>query len=209
VIPVPLAHAYARTETVAALPDGLQAGAFVLCVGTIEPRKNHLALIGAWRDLQQVHADIPPLVLVGREGWHNGPLTADLRSGALAKDRVLWLENISDAQLNALYRGCLFTVYPSLAEGWGLPVGEALAEGKVCLTSNLTALPEVGGEFALYVDPTDQAAMAEALDRLIHDPQARLVQEQVIAAKFRARTWSDVAADMIRAVSSLQPLSRV
>jgi glycosyltransferase involved in cell wall biosynthesis len=206
VLPVPLAHAYARTDEAAELPAGLTAGAFILCVGTIEPRKNHLALIGALRELRKTHDDIPQLVLVGREGWRNGQLTADLRSGALPPDEVLWLENISDAQLNALYRGCLFTAYPSLAEGWGLPVGEALAEGKVCLTSNVTALPEVGGAFALYVDPSDQAAMAQALDRLIHDPEARRAQESLIAAQFRARTWSDVAADMTAAIASAKPL---
>jgi glycosyltransferase involved in cell wall biosynthesis len=209
VIAVPLAHGEERRAAgpPPALPAGLGGRPFVLCVGTLEPRKNHKTLVQAWVALRRAHPDLPDLVLVGRRGWRMDDLAAELQSGALQPHGVLWLERVSDETLDALYAACAFTVYPSLAEGWGLPVGESLARGKVCLTSAATALPEVGGAFALYADTTNPKALAAAIEGLVYDGETLARQEALIHAAFRPRTWRDVARDLLQALSSI-PLGR-
>ena len=205
VIATPLAHdfttaAEAPTAPTAELPAGLEGQRFVLCVGTIEPRKNHRFLIEAWTTLAQRHANLPELVIAGRPGWRSESLVSELKRGALPK--VRWLEDMSDAQLDGLYRRCLFTVLPSLAEGWGLPIGESLVHGKVCVTSGTSAMPEVGGRFAVYIDPLDVRSLEAALETLIYDADALPAREAEIRAAFRPRTWSDVASSLIAGVGA-------
>ena len=203
IITVPLAHANMRGEASAELPAGLKPQAYILCVATIEPRKNHAVLIEAWRTLRARYPDTPDLVLVGRPGWRSEALVETLRQSRAQDGGLVWLDSVSDAELQALYAHCLFTAYPSLAEGWGLPVGESLAAGKVCVTSRRTSLPEVGGAFVVYVDPDSVRAMTRALGRLIRQPAYRLRWEKKIARKFKARTWKDVADDTLAVLSRL------
>jgi glycosyltransferase involved in cell wall biosynthesis len=207
VLVAPLAHDFATAHDgarpPAPLPDGLAAGSFVLCVGTIEPRKNHRALLAAWAKLGRRRADLPELVIAGRPGWRSEDVVEQLRAGAIPK--VRWLEDLSDGALDALYRGCLFSVFPSVAEGWGLPIGESLARGKVCVTSEVSAMPEVGGRFAVYVDPGDSRSLETALARLLDDPAGRIARETEIRAEFKPRTWADVARTVMTEVGAVTP----
>jgi glycosyltransferase involved in cell wall biosynthesis len=186
-------------------PRALQARPFVLCVGTLEPRKNLDALLDTWKALGRLHPDLPELVLVGRQGWRMDEMAADLRGGEMKRRKIRWLENISDERLEALYSGCLFTVYPSLAEGWGLPIGESLARGKVCVTSNTTAMPEVGGDFAIYTDPSDHDSLRSAIESLLYDEGVLSGWEHRIAHDFRPRTWREVTGDLMAAISAVAP----
>ncbi len=201
ILPIPLAHGYDRSGETAPLPAGLVAGDFILSVGSIEPRKNQGPMIEAWRRLRKADGRAPKLVLAGRPGWRSEALVDMLREEQSADQGLVWLESVSDAELSALYRDCLFVVYPSVAEGWGLPVGEALSAGKVCVTSPLTSLPEVGGEFALYADPPDTEHLAAIFAKLVNQPKWRARLEQTIAKRFKPRTWNDVATDLLRALS--------
>jgi glycosyltransferase involved in cell wall biosynthesis len=205
ITPLPLAHGAAATGAAnpSLLPEALRTGGFVLCVGTIEPRKNHERLIEAWVALAERRPDLPWLALAGRAGWRSEDLVRKLSTGVLEKHRILWLPDVSEPVLEALYGACLFTVFPSLAEGWGLPIGESLARGKVCVTSSRTAMPEVGGKFAVYADPYDTTALAQALESLLADGQELARRQALIRRRFRPRTWSDVAGDMVAAVSAL------
>jgi glycosyltransferase involved in cell wall biosynthesis len=169
----------------------------VLSVGTVEPRKNHTALIDAWKTLSETCLDLPSLVIVGRRGWKSEATLARLESSGLLGDKIRWVEDISDSELEALYDGCLFTVFPSIAEGWGLPIGESLIHGKVCIASDRTAMPQVGGPHAIYVSPTDVNAMAEAIRKLSFDGPYRTDRERLIRETFRARTWQDVTDGII------------
>ncbi len=117
-------------------------------------------------DLQRAY----PLVVAGRTGWRTGKTVAAL--DALG-DRCLRLGVVSDEELRALYGHCTVFCYPSLGEGFGLPVLEALAAGAPVLTSNRSSLPEVGGDAAEYVDPTDTRALSEKLAMLLRDPERR------------------------------------
>lgn len=203
VIPLPLAHGAAPALPDASiLPEALRAAPFVLCVGTIEPRKNHAGLIEVWSALAERRTDLPWLVLAGRAGWRSEDLVRRLRAGVLEARRILWLPEVSEPLLAALYGRCLFTVFPSFAEGWGLPVGESLVHGKVCVTSNRTAMPEVGGRFAVYADPHDADDLARALEGLLADDGGLARREASIKRSFRPRTWSDVAGDMVAKITA-------
>jgi glycosyltransferase involved in cell wall biosynthesis len=113
-----------------------------------------------------------------------------------------WVEIVkgpSDRELAYLYKNCEFLAMPSLYEGWGLPVGEALSYGKTAVVSNTSSLPEVGLDLVEYCDPTSIDSIAEACLRLIADPDRRLALEQKIRES-TLRSWDDVARDLVSAV---------
>jgi glycosyltransferase involved in cell wall biosynthesis len=135
------------------LPD-----AFLLFVGTLEPRKNLVRLLEALAHLP----DAPPLVLAGRRGWLYDDAFAAVERLHL-RERVHWLDFVADADLPALYNLTRAFVYPSLYEGFGLPVAEALACGTPVVTSGRASLAEVAGTAAVLVDPLDSAAIADGI----------------------------------------------
>jgi alpha-1,3-rhamnosyl/mannosyltransferase len=166
----PLAAAPALAAPAAALPDGVPDSGFILAVGTLEPRKNLPRLVAAYRRLPAALQDAHPLVVTGRLGWEAGETVAALDS---LGPRAIRTGFVPDAQLALLYRRCALFAYPSLGEGFGLPVLEAMAAGAPVLTSDRSSLPEVGGAAAAYCDPTDEAAIAAALESLLRDPARR------------------------------------
>ena len=171
---------------------------FVLCVGTTEPRKNIWRLLMAWKLLvDQGHVDIPRLVLAGRTGWQSHVVRDFLQGTGNIYGYVTLIEEPSDADLEFLYRHCLFTAMPSLYEGWGLPVGEALSYGKTAVVSSNSSLPEVGQDMVEYCDPKSVESIAAAVRRLVDDPEHRLALEARIAAT-TLRTWADVATELLQ-----------
>jgi glycosyltransferase involved in cell wall biosynthesis len=161
-----------------ALADGLDGAeeatlppsGFVLSVGTLEPRKNLPRLVAAYRELDGELRRAHPLVVVGALGWQTGETLEALRS--LGDDCVM-LGRVSDAALAELYRRCAVFCYPSLGEGFGLPVLEAMAAGAAVLTSNTSSLPEVGGEAVAYADPYDVQGISRQLEDLLRSPERR------------------------------------
>ncbi len=112
----------------------------------------------------------------------------------------LWIEAPTDAELIWLYSRTLFTVFPSLAEGWGLPIGESLWFGKPCVASNATSMPEVGGDLCLYGDPHDIETFAGPIIRLIRDAEFHANAVAAIKAS-PLRTWAEAATEVAAAVS--------
>lgn len=168
---------------------------FILFVSTIESRKNHQLAFDVWLKLIKKRglADVPMLVCVGRNGWLNEAALSKLKASELLRKRVLMLSNISDAELAALYRHCLFTIYPSSYEGWGLPVTEAFCYGKLPLISNSSSLPEAGGSFAEYFEINSERDFQAKLERLLDDAPYRLEREEKIKASFVGREWAAIA----------------
>ncbi len=172
----------------------LAGSPFVLCVGTVEVRKNHLLLLSVWEELEaELGQRLPKLVVAGRRGWKADAalhkLDALPRSG-----RIVFAEAPSDAALGWLYSACLFTIFPSLFEGWGLPVGESLWFGKSCAASNTSSIPTVGGDLCVYFDPRYPAAIKAAVRRLLDPDVRRSFEAKIEAAKLR--TWAEVASDL-------------
>ncbi|QRY80144.1 glycosyltransferase family 4 protein [Pseudomonas sp. PDNC002] len=167
---------------------------YVLFVSTIERRKNHEVLYRAYtRLLDAGVTDLPRLVFVGMSGWGIQELLNDLRLDERIKGYIEMRTNVTDDELNGLYRNALFTVYPSLYEGWGLPVAESLAHGKFCLSSDAASLPEVGGEFVEYLDPLSVPSWAERIRFYACNPQDLAAKELAIASRYVAPTWADTA----------------
>ena len=173
----------------------LDEAPFVLFVSTVEARKGHLTALDAWAALIERHgpAAIPKLVCAGKRGWLSDKVYARLADSPALASRVAMLSAVSDAELSLLYRACLFTVYPSLYEGWGLPITEALCHGKPVIASNTSSLPEAGGDFAVYVEPGSASALAAAAERLVFDTEYRDALTARIRTEFRPRSWDDVA----------------
>lgn len=187
------------------LPDRIRAVAttpFVICVGTIEIRKNSWALAQAWhRMAQQPDLDIPRLIFAGRRGWLSQSFDDFMQATGSAGGFIQVVQAPTDAELQFLYRHCQFAAMPSLYEGWGLPVGEALAYGKTAVVADVSSLPEVGGDLVEYCDPHSIASIQAACTRLIADPDHRRALEARIA-QANLRTWSDVAQDLLKAVGA-------
>jgi glycosyltransferase involved in cell wall biosynthesis len=179
------------------LPAGIQPG-FILAVGTVEPRKNYPRLLAAYRRLRRdsvalITGDrpgVPQLVIAGREGWAYG----DTLQRIQAERGVRYLGHVDDATLSALYEAAVVLAFPSLYEGFGLPLLEAMAHGVPVVVGNAGALPELADGAAVLVDPEDEASIADGLARVLSEPSLRA--KLSVAGKERAAqfTWERAAA---------------
>jgi alpha-1,3-rhamnosyl/mannosyltransferase len=142
---------------------------FVLCVGTLEPRKNLEFIIRTYVALPSAFREKHPLVLVGMRGWLTSSIESTM-SPLVDAGQVRPLGFTSDAELAALYASAMVLVYPSLYEGFGLPPLEAMACGTPVIVSNRSTLPEVVGDAGEQVEPTDAARLTALLERLAEDP---------------------------------------
>jgi glycosyltransferase involved in cell wall biosynthesis len=166
---------------------------FVLFVATIEGRKNHDLMFGVWRDMVARGIDVPTLVCIGRLGWKSENYIVQLVETNYLAGRIIVMQDVADRLLLELYDRCLFTVFPSHYEGWGLPVGEALAQGKICVCSDRASLPEVAGELGVYIDIDDPQACRRTIENLISDAALRARLEKKIAEEFEPISWESVA----------------
>ena len=173
---------------------GLESGKFVVMVSTIEPRKNHIGALDAWLELARTlpERDVPPLVCVGGRGWMNDHVHARIAAHPLLQRKVRLLHGVSDAELALFYRECLFTLYPSFYEGWGLPVTESLCHGKIPVVSRTSALPEAAGRFGIYFDPALPGDLARVIRPLLTDTVSRKEREQDIRILFRPKPWGEL-----------------
>jgi glycosyltransferase involved in cell wall biosynthesis len=195
----------AGSKTAPPLPLDLRAGRFAMLVSTIEPRKGHRLLYRVWRRL--LAEGVPQstgfkLVFLGRRGWMVDDLLADIRNDPQLAGQILMIGDADDDMLGALYQGAAFCVYPSVYEGYGLPVIEAFSHGKVVLASTGGALPELAQGFSPCLDPADEQAWYETMKHWIESPQALVPYEREIRARFRHPTWSQAAADFFAGISA-------
>ena len=161
-------------------------GPYVVAVGTLEPRKNLVRLVGAFARVKARRSELS-LVLIGRLGWRAEELFAAIDRLGL-KTSVRWLGAVPDASAAAIVRGAACLAFPSLSEGFGLPVVEGLAAGTPVACSDLRVLREVAGDAALFFDPSDEAAMAESI-LSASDPQGRAVRAERGRARAARFTW--------------------
>lgn len=165
---------------------GLQPG-FFLCIGTLQPRKNLMRTLAAHRSLPESMRKAHPLVVVGRNGWGADDLLPELRA-LEGRGDGRWLDYLPQTDVLALLQSAGAVVFPSLYEGFGLPVIEAFAARCPVITSNTTSLPEVAGGAALMVDPLDESAIAQAMAATIENPS--LVAQRVHQGYLRAQQYS-------------------
>lgn len=190
-----LPGANAQTGASSAITDVLKMP-YILFVSTIERRKNHEILYRAYTRLAAQGVQLPKLVFVGMPGWGVQELLLDIALDPNVKEHIIQLNHVNDADLAELYQHAQFTVYPSLYEGWGLPVAESLAFGKFCLSSNAASLPEVGQGWVEYLDPWDLPAWVERLRFLIENPAWVRQKNASIAAGYQPHSWQSTAAEI-------------
>lgn len=169
-------------------PDARIKDTFIACVGTVEIRKNHILLYYAYKLGLEKGLDLPQLVIVGTRGWLADDLQYLVKNDPSVKDKIIILNKINDAGLNWIYKNCLFTVYPSMYEGWGLPVAESLAYGKLCIASNSSSIPEIAGNLIDYFSPYDAGQLLEVIIKYL-DPKTLHEKEAALLNSYKPTTW--------------------
>jgi len=175
---------------------GLEPGAYLLTLGRLEPRKNHVTLLRAYARLGP---EAPPLVIVGQRDFSCDEVFREIERLQLGP-RVRLLESVGDRALPAVLRHARLFIYPAFAEGFGMPVAEAMASGVPVITSNTSSLPEVAGGAARLVDPGSPEALAAAMAELLANAALR---ERMVAAGLRQVSqfnWPRSAAVFIAAL---------
>ena len=176
--------------------DLIQTERFWLCAGTIEPRKNHRLILRAYAKLKKCMGHPFPLVIAGGEGWLMGEFRADIEGLGLSEDVIL-LGYVDDYTLQWLYQNCFAFLYPSLFEGFGLPVVEAMTLGAAVITSNTSSIPEITGPAALLIDPRQEEELFQAMRKLILDQEFRVALKNKALEQARAFSWNDAAVKML------------
>jgi glycosyltransferase involved in cell wall biosynthesis len=195
------------TDTFAAAPVLAQPDErpYFVCLGTIEPRKNHLLLLHLWRDLAETlpPQGVPRLLVIGRRGWENEQVIDMLERCPALKGHVEELGGCPDARMAALVSGARALLMPTFAEGYGLPVAEALAVGTPVICSDLPVLREVGGDVPDYVDPLDGPGWKRAiLDHAARGPGHAAQMARLPA--WHNPTWDEHIAVVAEAIGKLR-----
>ena len=185
-----------ETETVRVIArHGLEPG-FLLCVGTLEPRKNLPGLLQAYRQLLDTGVTTAPLVLVGGKGWLYAEIFERVEELRLT-DRVRFLYDVTDVDLPALYNGASLLTTPSFYEGFGLPALEAMACGTPVVVANRSSLPEVVGDAGLLVNPDDVDDIAQALARVLTDEPLRARMRELGLVQAARFSWQRTARETL------------
>ena len=166
---------------------GLQEKRYFLFLGTIEPRKNLIALIAAYKILVQKNPETPLLVMAGGSGWKNEEIFEAIEKRGLG-NKIKYLGYVSNEEKFALMKSALAFVYPSLYEGFGLPILEAMSLGAPVITSRISSIPEITANAALLIDPNNDGEITNALEKLWKDDGLRA--ELIAKGEARAKQFS-------------------
>ena len=173
---------------------------FLLFVGSIEPRKNLLTLLKAYNLLSKEEKGKLPLILVGFKGWENQETMQEIEKN---KEYIRYLGYVTDTQLAHIYNLAAIFIYTSLYEGFGLPPLEAMACGTPVIVSNASSLPEVCGEAAIYVEPTDTQGIKDKILTLAHDEKLREELSKKSKAQAALFSWDKAAQEHLKVMASL------
>lgn len=178
---------------------------YMLFLGTLEPRKNLLTLVEAYARLRALDDTVPQLVLAGAKGWYYDALFERVRLLGLER-HITFAGYVSREEQPLWYAGADVFIYPSVYEGFGLPIAEALACGTPTITSNVSSMPEAGGPVAVQVSPTDSEGLAHAMRRVLAEPTARervLIEGPRWTRRFSAERMVSEYVDAYREASVL------
>jgi glycosyltransferase involved in cell wall biosynthesis len=190
-----------KSDRSPAVEEFLLGRSFILNVASMSPRKNHRMLYDIWvRMANELGASCPPLIIVGSGGWMtNDILDLFMRDTTIAR-YVLLISAITDQELDWLYRNCMFTVFPTLYEGWGMPVSESLGYGKFCVASNVASVPEIAPGLVKLLDPMDFKAWYAQIRFYSSSLSARQAMESRIRETYRPSSWYRAAEQLLDAL---------
>lgn len=191
-----------RENVEAVLHDLNLPSGYFLHVGTLEPRKNILGLLTAYRDLLAQVPDAPPVVIAGKPGWLFDETRAKI--AALGIDNHLyWRESVTDEQLPALYNGAVAVVNPSFYEGFGFPPLEGMACGIVPVVSNRSSLPEIVGDVGLQINPDEPSTITAALYKVLMDTAWRADMQRRAILQAKNFSWEACAQIVLDIYNSI------
>ena len=167
---------------------------FLLTVGTVETRKNHRLILDSYIEAQRQGIQLPSIVLAGKKGWLIEEFMAKLSANPSVKEKFVFLQP-TDKELAWLYKNCIFTIFPSIYEGWGLPVAESLFNGKLCLSSNSSSMPEIAGDMIDYFSPSDPKELLEKISFYLANKNRLRSKEREIA-RYKPTSWDDSFAQV-------------
>ncbi|WP_426955219.1 glycosyltransferase family 4 protein [Muricoccus radiodurans] len=207
--PPPVLVAPLGVETPSAPAPALPTEPYFVVLGTIEPRKNHLLLLHLWRDLvsRLGTSATPRLLVIGRRGWENENIVDILDRNETLRGVVREIGHLPDRQLWELLRGARALLFPSFAEGYGLPLAEALAMGVPALCSDLPALREVGGEVPEYLDPLDGPAWRDVILGYAEPESAGRAAQLARLSGWRTPRWEGHFEQVDAMLSGLVPMA--
>lgn len=172
---------------------------FVLTVGDLQPRKNHLGLLRAFEEMKRAHPQLPHhLLFVGKETWYSKELHAAVMKSSIA-GRVHFTGFVEDDELVHFYAACDLFVFPSFYEGFGLPILEAMACGRAVACSNSSAMPEVADSAAILFDPHSTTSIGQAMKDILLDAELRTRLERLGSQRASAFSWEKAAEKTLNA----------
>lgn len=187
---LPIAVAHLGTELAAPIAPMASERPYFVCVATIEPRKNHLLLLNIWRRLAEEQGEAVPLLhLVGKRGWENEQVIDMLERCPALQGVVIEHHDLADREMRAMIAGTRAVLLPSFAEGFGMPVAEALAAGVPVIASAISALQEVGDGVPDHLDPLDGLGWRAAIEDYTDPASPRRAAQIDRLAHWRPFTW--------------------
>ena len=177
-------------------------GSYIIFLGSLEPRKNIVRLLKAYSDLKSKKKIKEKLVIVGQKGWLYNPIFSEVRANKIESD-VIFTDYIPTSDVVKLINGAKLLIYPSIYEGFGLPILEAMACGTPVITSNISSMPEAGGDAAYYINPLNVSSISEGLLTVLNSRslQRELSKKGLIQA--RKFSWEKTAKQTLSVYKEL------
>jgi len=169
--------------------DDLKFNNYILCVGTLEIRKNHQLLYNAYREAYRIGVKLPKLIICGGRGWYTEDIIHEINNDPVVKDSILIINSPTDSEILWLYKNCKFTVYPSVYEGWGLPIAESLYHGKFCISSSTSSMPEIAGSLLEYFSPYDAKSCMDLIVK--YSNKKNLEEKEFKIKEYKYSSWDD------------------
>lgn len=167
----------------------LKGGDYILCVGTIEAKKNHALFYYVYKLAKARGIRLPKLAIVGRLGWHTSEIYDIMTRDPEVGDEFVFLHDTSDEELSWLYDHCLFTVLPSFHEGWGIPIAESLGRGVPCASSNTSSMVEIAEGLVEHFSPASADECLAVIQKLLKPAELKAARQRV--KKYRQFSWDD------------------
>lgn len=162
---------------------------YIMCVGTIEAKKNHAMFYYVYKRAAELGIDLPKIVIVGRRGWGTNDIYRIMTNDPQVKGKFVFLHDASDENLSWLYDHCLFTVLPSFHEGWGIPIAESLGRGVPNISSNTSSMVEIAEGISEHFSPTSTDECLAAIQRMLQPKYYQAALGRV--KKYKPTTWDD------------------